>query len=137
MGIKSLFTFTLLALTITFLPNISHAGMICNIVQVGSLPTEVLPANPNRTLLVFQNFSAMNIRCTDGTVQQPMVSGVDSDCPMGVGLVISHIDPPTFTGGVGGYPNMVISGSGTPVGPILCVHRVFNQFRSLLVCENQ
>ena len=114
------------------------AGMRCELYKVGSTPTQVLPANPNRTLLIFQNFSAMNMRCTDGDIQTPMVAGDPaSDCPMGEGLVIPHIDPPTWPGGVGGYPSIVISGPGTPTGPIVCVHRVTGQLRSLTICQNE
>ncbi len=114
------------------------AGLHCTVVQVASTPTTVLPAHARRSALLLQNFAPTNIRCTDGSVQQPMVSGVDPDCPMGVGFAVSPVEPAVSVSGQPGYYGVIqFTGPGTPTGPIVCVHRVTGALRALVVCEGK
>ena len=131
---------TLLALGLFVLTARGEAAtsLECKVVNVASTPTVVLPENLNRSALLLQGFAPCNMRCTDGNVQQPMVAGVDPDCPMGVGFIVSPTEPNVSVSGQPGYYGVIqFNGPGTPTGPIVCVHRVTGAQRALLVCEGQ
>ena len=127
------------ALCLFCLAGNAFAELRCEVVNVFGVPTEVLPSNPNRKALLLQSMSAQNVRCVEGYTKEPMVAGVDADCPMGEGFIVPRVtspDPALGNGQFGGYVPVQFTGQGTPSGAIVCVQRVKSQPRSLMVCEN-
>ena len=134
---KSIVTFVL-SLCVLCVSNTSFAGMVCEVKDVFSTPTEVLAANSSRKLLVLQAFSAQNLRCTDGSEQTPALTGTPG-FPYGVGFVVPRVtgpDPALANGVHGGYVPVILSGTGVPTGPIVCIQKVASAPRQISICEN-